>query len=432
MDPRKIILDRPMGRLQIAAVALCVALNALDGFDVLSISFAAPGIARDWGIERAALGVVLSMELIGMAAGSLILGGLADRIGRRPTILICLPVMAGGMLLAAMARDVALLSGLRLLTGLGIGGMLAAINAMTAEYSNARRRNLMVALMAGGYPVGAVIGGSIASVLLESHDWRAVFLFGGVITAGFIPLVWLLMPESIEFLAHKRPPGALDRINRTLARMGHPQAEALPDAAPRAARLSITELFSPGLGRVTSLLTLAYFGHILTFYFLLKWIPKIVADMGFAPGAAGGVLVWANVGGATGALALALLTQRLPLRGLLIAFLMVSAGMVALFGRSAGDLGQLATLSAIAGFFTNGVVVGLYAYFAQAFPTAVRAGGTGFVIGVGRGGAALGPIIAGLLFSAGWGLPGVAAAMACGSLAAALALAALGRAAHRS
>jgi MFS family permease len=90
MDPRTILLERPMGRLQIAAVALCVALNALDGFDVLAISFAAPGISSDWGIDRAALGVVLSMELIGMALGSVALGGFADRAGRRPSILVCL------------------------------------------------------------------------------------------------------------------------------------------------------------------------------------------------------------------------------------------------------------------------------------------------------------------------------------------------------
>jgi MFS family permease len=86
-DPRITIDEAPMGALQIAAVAITVGLNALDGFDVLSISFAAPGIATEWGIDRAALGVVLSMELIGMAVGSMLLGGVADRIGRRRTIL---------------------------------------------------------------------------------------------------------------------------------------------------------------------------------------------------------------------------------------------------------------------------------------------------------------------------------------------------------
>src|SRR6059058_885309 len=93
-DPRIIIAREPMRRAQFVAVALCVALNALDGFDVLSISFASPGIAAEWGIDRAVLGVVLSMELIGMSAGSVFVGSLADRVGRRPATLVCLVVMA--------------------------------------------------------------------------------------------------------------------------------------------------------------------------------------------------------------------------------------------------------------------------------------------------------------------------------------------------
>src|SRR5262245_36246766 len=117
-----------MSRLQIVVVAMTVALNALDGFDVLSISFASPGIATEWGIDRAALGVVLSMELIGMAIGAVFLGGLADKIGRRPTILSALVVMAAGMFMATTATGVVSLSAWRVVTGLGIGGMLAAIN----------------------------------------------------------------------------------------------------------------------------------------------------------------------------------------------------------------------------------------------------------------------------------------------------------------
>src|ERR1700712_5011638 len=89
-DPRETIAASPMRPLQVLVVAITVALNALDGFDVLSISFASPGIAQEWGIDRAALGIVLSMELVGMALGSILLGGVADRIGRRPGLLRCL------------------------------------------------------------------------------------------------------------------------------------------------------------------------------------------------------------------------------------------------------------------------------------------------------------------------------------------------------
>jgi MFS family permease len=155
---------------------------------------------------------------------------------------------------------------------------------------------------------------------------------------------------------------------------------------------------------------------------MLKWIPKIVVDMGFEPASAGGVLVWANVGGASGALLFSLLTQRIGVRRLVIGALALTAVMVVFFGRSASELTQLSILAAGTGFFCNAGIVGLYAMFAQSFPAKIRASGTGFVIGVGRGGAALGPIAAGFLFVAGSTLPVVAAIMALGSLIGAAAI----------
>src|SRR5512138_2168009 len=124
-DPRDLIATSPMSALQIGVVGLTVCLNALDGFDVLSISFASPGIAKEWGVESGALGIVLSMELIGMAIGSAAIGGVADKIGRRPTMLGCLVLMATGMVMATTVHSVVDLSIWRVMTGLGIGGMLA-------------------------------------------------------------------------------------------------------------------------------------------------------------------------------------------------------------------------------------------------------------------------------------------------------------------
>jgi benzoate transport len=415
-SPRDIILHTPMGALQIVAIALCIGLTALDGFDVLSISFASPGIAAEWGVDRGVLGVILSAELIGMALGSAVIGNVADKVGRRPTILGCLVVMIGGMILAATAGAVAPLLVYRFCTGLGIGGMLASVNAMTAEYSNAKRRNLAVTLMAAGYPAGVIFGGTIASMLLRSYDWPSVFVFGAILTACFLPLVWYFMPESIEFLQHKRPPGALERINRTLGRMGHAAVDALPVEPDDKPKHSVMRLFSPGMARMTVLLTLAYFAHIMTFYFYIKWIPKLVVDMGFHPSSAGGVLVWSNVGGILGAILLGLLTQKFGVRGLVIITMVFATVFVAAFGHTPADLSSLSLVAAAAGFFTNAGIVGLYAMFAQSFPTELRASGTGFVIGVGRGGAALAPIIAGYLFVAGMGLPAVSLIMGCGSL----------------
>jgi sugar phosphate permease len=276
--------------------------------------------------------------------------------------------------------------------------------------------------MAIGYPIGAVICGSFAALLLKQGDWRVVFQFGAGATALFIPVVFLFVPESISWLCQRQPLGALATINRGLARMGHAAVGALPVVSAEARKRSVTDIFSANLVRVTVLTTLAYFLHITTFYFILKWVPKIVVDMGFTPSAAAGVLVWANVGGATGGAVLGLLSLRFGLKHLTMLVLVMSTLMVAVFGRGQATLVQLSLVCAITGFFTNAGVVGLYGIMAQVYPTHVRATGTGFTIGIGRAGSMLAPIIAGFLFRAGYGLEFVAVTMGAGSLVAALAL----------
>ena len=419
-DPRETIAKSPMSRMQVAAVAVTVGLNALDGFDVLSIAFAGPGIKAAWHIDQAQLGYVLSAELFGMALGSLFLGGVADKIGRRPTILGCLCLMLIGMFMAAHTNGMYELMSWRVVTGLGIGGVLAAINAVAAEFSNQRRKHLCVSIMSIGYPIGAVIGGKIATWLLESYSWPAVFYLGAGFTALFIPLTLIFIPESPAWLARKQPAGALEKINSTLKRMGHAAISVLPTISQEVRQRSIADIFGPTL-IVTSLLVAAgYFFHITTFYFVLKWTPNIVSDMGFPASSAGNVLVWANVGGACGGAVLGLLTLKFGVKPLTIGAMLLSTVAVAVFGHSPKDFFTLSLLCAISGFFTNGAIVGMYAIFAHAFPTHVRATGTGFGIGVGRGGSVLAPIIAGYLFKAGTPVPTVAMYLAMGSLIAAI------------
>jgi MFS family permease len=207
--------------------------------------------------------------------------------------------------------------------------------------------------------------------------------------------------------------------------MGHAAIAALPAISAEARKRSVRDIFAPGLIGTTVLSALAYFFHIITFYFLLKWIPKIVVDMHFTPSEGAGVVIWANVGGALGGTVFGLLSQRVGLKPLTIGVMLLSAVMVVLFGRTAPNLTELSLLCAAAGFCTNAAIVGLYAIFAQAFPTHVRATGTGFAIGVGRGGSVLAPITAGYLFKWGYSLPTVAVYMAMGSLVAAGVLALL-------
>ncbi len=415
-DPRTYIDQEKMSGLQVAVVIITMLLNAIDGFDVLSISFAAPGIAKEWGTPQAALGIVMSMELIGMAIGSFFLGGVADRFGRRPTLLGCLAVMTGGMVMVTTATDTIQLSAWRVLIGLGIGGILACVNAVVAEFSSKKRRGLCISFMVIGYPLGGTFGGLFASFLLAANDWRAIFYFGAVLTGIMLPAVYFFVPESVFWLARKQPRGALDKINTALARMKFPRIDRLPAQEEETGKKSLSSIFSPNLALATLIMTCAYFLHITTFYFILKWSPKIVADMGFAPALAGQVLVWANMGGASGGAVFGWLTTKIELKKLTIIILMLTSIFVAVFGRASADLDQIKLLAACAGFFGNAGISGLYSILAIAFPTHVRATGTGFVIGMGRAGAVISPILAGLLLQFGAGLPSVALVMGLGSL----------------
>jgi len=249
-----------------------------------------------------------------------------------------------------------------------------------------------------------------------------VFYFGATATTILLPVVFFLLPESVHWLTRKQPANALERINRALKRLGHSTVSAVPEVQESDRKKSVGDIFSPGLIGITLLVTAAYFLHIITFYFILKWTPKIVADMGFAASSAGRILTWANFGGALGGAVFGILTARIGLKPLTITILALTAVGVTIFGRTPADLDTIAKLAAFAGFFGNAGVSGLYSIVAYAFPTHVRATGTGFVIGVGRGGAVLAPILAGFLLETGSSLPTVGLVMGSGSLLAALVL----------
>jgi benzoate transport len=388
----------------------------LDGFDSLSISFASTGIAKEWNITKTELGLVMSMELIGMGLGSFFIGNIADRIGRRRTILSCLVVMACGMFMVTTTNSILVLSIWRIITGIGIGGLLPAINATAAEFSNLKRRHLSISLMAIGYPLGGVFGGKIASVLLAQYDWRSVFYLGAALTAVMIPVFYAIVPESVHWLTQKQPAGALEKINRTLGKFGREVIGILPQIKEKANERSGAVIFSPRFLRATVIITVTYILHIMTYYFILKWVPNLVEGMGFARSSAGDVLVWANVGGALGGTIFGLLTLKFDLKKLSLGVLFFSAVSIAVFGHSPADLSKLSMFAMMAGFFGNVGIIALYAVVAHAYPTHARAFGTGFMLAIGRGGAILSPILVGFLLDKKIPLPSVGLIMSVGSL----------------
>jgi MFS family permease len=401
-DPRQIIDESGMSLRQWAVVIVMVFLNALDGFDVLASAFAGPGIRKEWSLDGTALGVVLSAELWGMGIGSMLLGGIADKWGRKPTMLVCLAVMTVGMYMAHAATGVSSLTAWRLITGLGIGGMLAATNAVTAESSNKAHRSIAISLYVIGYPIGAVIGGFIAQGwLLVEFDWRAVFMFGAIVTAALIPVVMLVVPETPAFFAVRRPAGAVEKINRSLKAFSKPTISELPAIAPSAPKLKVTDILAnPRLRPVTLLLAFGYMFHTITFYYILKWAVTIVSAYppGAAQGVAASVLTWANIGGAVGGFLFGFLMKKWSIKGPTILMLLLGSAMVVYFGMGRDSLEGWRWATLFCGFCTNAAIVGYYAAYAIGFPAYARASGTGFVLGVGRFGAASSPILAGTLF----------------------------------
>ncbi|MDQ2640591.1 MAG: MFS transporter [Pseudomonadota bacterium] len=398
-NPIAVIDDNPMGVRQWIIVILMVLLNALDGFDVLSSAFAAPGIMMEWGVDRPALGVMLSAELWGMGFGSVLLGGMADRLGRRPTLLTCLVIMTLGMFLAGTAQSLWPLTGWRFLTGLGIGGMLAATNAVTAEVTSRSQRALAIGWYVIGYPLGAVVGGLVASNwLMIDYGWRSVFYFGSVTTAIMIPLVLWLVPETPAFLASVRPPGALEKINKALTTFKQRAVTVLPTLA-RVTKPKITDILARrDLRKVTLILAFGYMCHTLTFYYILKWAPTILAGLGYTGAQPGNSLVVANIGGAIGGALFGFLMKKWDIKVPTMIALALGSVAVATFGITRQSIWGWYVATFLCGFFTNAAIVGFYAAFARGFPAYARATGTGFALGVGRAGAAGSPPLAGYLF----------------------------------
>lgn len=406
--PLRELVDRgPMSRFQWTAITVCVLLNVLDGFDVLVMAFTGKSVATEWGLTPGQLGLLLSAGLVGMTLGSLFVAPFADRIGRRPTILICLVVASTGMLLSAASQDGLQLGLLRVLTGIGIGGILAGSNVIATEYASKRWRGLAVSLNSLGYAVGATVGGLLAVTLISGPGWRAVFLVGGLGTLAAVPIVVFALPESMDHLLSRRPRNALERINALARRMGVPTLDAMPatdDSTRRAGGLvdNFRSLLEPGLRRSTLVLWGVFFLVVAGFYFVTSWTPTLLVEAGMSAseGLTGGTLL--NLGGMLGATLFGVLASRWALRTVLASYLVLTAGALLLFVLSLSSLTTAFAAGALLGLFVNGCLAGLYSLTPNVYPTEVRATGVGTVIGVGRIGAILSPAVAGFLLQGGW------------------------------
>lgn len=358
-------------------VLVAFILVMIDGYDMFIVSFVAPLIAHDLHLAPNKLGAVFAAGLAGSMLGGLTLGAVADRVGRRPVLIGAL-LFAGIMtVLCSQAASFRSFASLRFLTGFGLGGLLAAVVPLIAEYFPADRRNQAVTSMFIGYPLGAVVGGIVTAVLI-AHGWRSLFIGTGVVTLLLLPLA-LLMKETFA--------SKLDKLEHD------------EEGSILGGKLSILELFTEGRLWTTLTTSFGIFCLLLLTYLLNSWTPLIAVRLGFKPQTAALCGVFLNLGGVVGALTSMLWVRRFGVFRL--AALMVSVGSLGIV--SIGFAAHAAPTLFLALFISGVLVIGAQqnspAMAVQLYPRRMRAAGAGWQFAAGRLGSILGPIIGGLLFS---------------------------------
>lgn len=407
MNLRARIDAAAMTPYQWMVVALCVLLNCLDGFDVMAMAFTASSLSEDFSLSGSELGVLLSAGLVGMAVGSLALAPIADVIGRRPLILISVGLATVGMLLSAAAPTAVLLGLARVVTGLGVGGILASTNVIASEYASSRWRGLAIGLYTAGYGIGATLGGVAARAMLTDLGWRSVFVAGGVATGAALVLLLVLLPESVDFLVQRRPRQAVERINRILGRLGHTAvtAETLaatPRATTRHRSGNPGVLLSPDLRRSTLLIWVAFLATMFGFYFVNSWTPQLLVTSGLSEADAVTAGMMLALGGTAGSVLYGLVASRLDSRLVLIGFTVLSAVTMVVFITSTALLTVALVIGVVVGALINGCIAGLYTITPAVYGAEIRSTGMGWAIGIGRIGAILSPMLAGRLLDSSW------------------------------
>ncbi|MFI0766183.1 MFS transporter [Streptomyces sp. NPDC021218] len=417
---------------------VCCLITFLDGFDFQILSFAATYIRHDFDLTGTEIGTLGTVGLFGTMIGALIMGYLADRVGRRPTILASVVGFGAFMMAFAYADTYAHLFALRFVSGLFLGGVLPLTWALAAEYAPKRFRATGVAITMAGYTLGGAAGGPVSNWLVPEHGWRSVFVLGGACSLLAVVAVWFFVPESVKFLALRARPGSDERIARTLRRLqpglaiepGTRFTTGDPQQAAATRGFTPASLFRGPLAGITPLLWLVYLLSSALIYFMVFWTPMINERMGFSVSAAATIAAAASVAGAIGQLAISRFVDRKGAGTILWMPLFAVACMLTL------GLGALAPV-VYAGFvicakmFVNGGHGGITSIAGTFYPTAIRANGAAWASSVAKIGAMIGPWLGGVLLDTGLGARGAFEVFAICPAVMVVLLIALGRAQRR-
>lgn len=406
MDLRQRIDTSPMSAYQWLIIGLCTFLNALDGYDVLAISFTSNAVSDEFGLTGTELGIVMSSALFGMAVGALTLGPIADRIGRRNMTILAILVNGVGLFLSATATSATELGLWRVVTGLGIGGILVGTNVLSAEYASRKHRGLAISIYAAGYGIGASLGGTAMVGLINNYGWRSVFVVGGIMTVISLLLVLPLLPESASYLYNRQPKNAQRKADQIARRLGYTETVDLTPVETESSRAEqetgISKLFNAQNRRVTIVIWIAFFVIMFGFYFVNSWTPRLMNATGLSETLSMVVTVMLTLGGAIGSLVFGLFTARWSTRVVLSRFTVLAAILMAIFVFSAQWTAVVLIFGVLVGLFINGCIAGLYVLTPQSYASGLRSTGTGWAIGIGRFGAIIAPTATGALMDGGW------------------------------
>jgi AAHS family 4-hydroxybenzoate transporter-like MFS transporter len=394
----EIIDRRKLGPFQKRVALLCGIIVFMEGFNTQSVGYIAPAIAQTFHLKPADLGLFFSLGLFGLLLGALFVAPLADRFGRRPVLLACVPLLGICSLLTAASPSVPVLDTLRFLTGLAVGGALPNTIALTSEYSPHRRRSVMVALMFTGFILGSIVVGLSAAPLVPAFGWQSIFLLGGTLTLLLTPVLYFALPESVRFLVLRGAPSdavaaLLRRFDPTLQIARNTRFIAGEEASSGA---SVAALFREGRARRTVLLWIITFMSLFDLYLMANWLPTQMRALGFPIQTAILVGTVLQIGGLFGTI-FGWLGDRIGANIALALAYVVGAICVSCIGLVGHNqtLVMLAVLGS--GFGILGGQTLTNSVSAISYPTEIRSTGVGWATGIGRVGSIVGPGMAGIL-----------------------------------
>jgi len=383
---------------------MCFLINFFDGLDLFAMAYAAPVVSDEWALPPASLGIVLSGVFIGMAAGAVFIGPLCDYVGRRKVVLAGTSLMALSMLATSTAASVPELLVYRILTGLGMGATLPGITSLVAEYSPRRLRNLSVSCLHIAVPIGSIVGGVFAAALIARFGWQSVFLISGSLTVVAVILAYFLLAESPEYLLSRGDAKSVSDANELLRRMGQPSpvAPSGSDVREDMQAVGLAALMRDNYRLWSPLLWLSCFCMLLTMYFVLSWLPKVLVDAGMTLEYAIYVGIGNSLGSILGLIGMGHFSRRYGLRRLQRYSFLAAAVLMVAFGFSPANVWFLSAIGFALGVFFSGAYISIWITAVRIYDARARATGVGWTIGLGRVGAIVGPIVAGALIAMGW------------------------------